>query len=124
MLEQGSHVSGRSHVEALRNPLQRHGRLSPQPRRDADLARIALAVALQLLCGPAQRLESLLRDRLRLAKADCRISSTIAGLILREQVFQVRLGEAAGEAFLAEHIGDGLGLALLQLPDLVFHGAG
>src|SRR5260221_4267681 len=45
-------------------------------------------------------------------------------LILAEQVFQVGLGKAAGEAFFAEHVGDGLGFALLQFPNFFLDGAG
>src|SRR5262249_22578263 len=41
-------------------------------------------------------------------------------LIFRKEVFQVRLGQIPGEPFLAEHIDDGLGFALLQLPDFFF----
>src|ERR1039458_3774786 len=44
--------------------------------------------------------------------------------ILREQILQIRLGQAAREAFLAEHVGNRLRFALLQLPELLFHGAG
>ena len=39
-------------------------------------------------------------------------------LILRKQIFQIRLGQAAGEAFFAEDVGDGLRFALLQFPNL------
>src|SRR6266487_2676634 len=45
-------------------------------------------------------------------------------LIFREEVFEVGLGEALGEAFFAEDIGDGLGFALLQFPNLFLDGAG
>ena len=43
-LEQGSDVSCAPHAQALSDPLQRHCRLSPQARRDANLPRIALAL--------------------------------------------------------------------------------
>jgi hypothetical protein len=44
----------RPHAPALSDPLQRQGRLSPQPRRDANLPRIAFAAALpavECACG-------------------------------------------------------------------------
>ena len=44
--------------------------------------------------------------------------------ILREQIFQIRRREDAGKAFLAQHVGDGLCLALLQFPDFFLDGAG
>jgi hypothetical protein len=48
-LGQGSDVICGSHAQAPSEPLQRSGRLSPQARaRDADLAQIALAAALQV----------------------------------------------------------------------------
>ena len=43
--------------------------------------------------------------------------------VLGEEVFQVGLGEAAGEAFFTQHVGDCLSLALLQFPDFFFDGA-
>ena len=46
------------------------------------------------------------------------------GSVLGEEVFEVGLGEAAGEAFLAEDVRDGLGFALLQVPDFLLDGAG
>src|SRR6266568_3755986 len=49
-----------------------------------------------------------------------RWAGKLSNSILGEQVFQVGLGEAAGEAFFAEDVGDGLGFALLQFPDLFF----
>ena len=44
--------------------------------------------------------------------------------LLREQIFQFRLREAAGEAFFAQHVSDGFGLALLQFPNFFLHRAG
>src|SRR5262249_41389383 len=43
-----------------------------------------------------------------------------AALELGQQKFQVVFGERAREAALAEHVADQLGLALLQVPDLLF----
>ena len=45
-------------------------------------------------------------------------------VIFCKQVFEVAFREAAGEAFFAEDIGDGLRLGLLQFPDLLLDGAG
>src|ERR1700690_3000015 len=44
--------------------------------------------------------------------------------IFREKILQIRGREAAGEAFLAEHVGDGLRLVLLQFPDFFLDRAG
>src|SRR5208282_6322428 len=44
--------------------------------------------------------------------------------IFREQIIQIRGGEAAGKAFLAQHVGNRLRLALLQFPDFFLDGAG
>ena len=44
-------------------------------------------------------------------------------LILRKQVFQVGLGQASRETFLAQHVSDRLRFALLEVPDLFFDGA-
>src|SRR5207247_9868878 len=41
----------------------------------------------------------------------------------REQVFQIVLGQAARETFLAQHVADGLGLALLEFPDFFLDGS-
>src|SRR5439155_8995741 len=43
--------------------------------------------------------------------------------LLREQVFQIVLGQAARETFLAQHVADGLGLALLEFPDFFLDGS-
>src|SRR5690349_5526537 len=42
-------------------------------------------------------------------------------LILRKQIFQIRLGQTARKTFFAEHVRNRLRLALLQLPNLFFH---
>jgi len=52
--EEGSDVSCGPHAQALSDPRQRDGRLSPQARRDANLPRIAFAASLQVLSRPAQ----------------------------------------------------------------------
>src|SRR5205814_10592463 len=44
--------------------------------------------------------------------------------ILREEVLEVVLGQAAGEAFLAQHVTNGLRLALLEFPDFLLNGSG
>src|ERR1035438_2364911 len=44
--------------------------------------------------------------------------------IFREQIVQIRHRKAAGEALLAEHVGDRLRLALLQFPDFFLDRAG
>src|SRR5262245_61790127 len=49
---------------------------------------------------------------------------TILELVFGEQVFQIRLGEAAREALFAEHISNRLGFALLQFPNLFFDRSG
>jgi hypothetical protein len=56
VLEQGRDVSCGPQAQALSDPLQRQGRLSPQARRDANLPRIAFAAALQVWSRPAQNL--------------------------------------------------------------------
>jgi len=40
--------------------------------------------------------------------------------VLGEEIIEIGLGEAAGEAFLAENVGDGFGFGLLEFPDLFF----
>src|SRR5688500_9386796 len=42
-------------------------------------------------------------------------------LLFRKQIFQVALRKAPRESFLAQHVGDRLRLALLQLPNLLLH---
>lgn len=59
----------------------------------------------------------------RLSGCPGRVVSQEPELTLREQVFQVGLGQAAGESFLAQDVADRLSLALLKLPDLLFDGA-
>ena len=44
--------------------------------------------------------------------------------VFREQIFQIRRGEAAGETFFAQHVGNCLRLALLQFPDFFLDRAG
>jgi hypothetical protein len=56
VLEQGRDVSCGPQAQALSDPLQRQGRLSPQARRDVDLPRLAFAAALQVLSRRAQSL--------------------------------------------------------------------
>ena len=41
--------------------------------------------------------------------------------ILRKEVLKVGCSEAAGKAFFAKYIGDGLGFALLQFPNFFFN---
>src|SRR5262245_55540887 len=45
-------------------------------------------------------------------------------LILGEQILEVALREVARKAIFAQHVRDGLRLALLQVPDFFLHGAG
>jgi len=46
-----------------------------------------------------------------------RCEDTTPYLFFGEQVFEICFREAAGEAFLAQDIGDGLGFALLEFPN-------
>src|SRR5256885_17071982 len=50
--------------------------------------------------------------------------AVIRSSIFRKQIFEINLGEAAGEAFFAEDVGDGLRFALLEVPNFFFDGAG
>jgi hypothetical protein len=50
--------------------------------------------------------------------------SLSCGLLFREQIFQIRRRKAAGETFLAQHVGNGLRLVLLQFPDFFLNGSG
>lgn len=45
-------------------------------------------------------------------------------LVFREQIFQIGLREILREALFAENVGNGLGFALLEVPDFFFDGAG
>lgn len=67
-------------------------------------------------------------SRLREDPQDCILEpfpfgGVVGKLILREQIFQIRRRQAAGKAFLAEDVGDGLRFALLQFPNLFFDSA-
>src|SRR5438046_2520320 len=55
--------------------------------------------------------------------SDSHLPATANRSVLREQVIQIRLREAAGEAFLAQHVADRLRLALLEFPDFFLHRA-
>src|SRR5439155_24261802 len=44
--------------------------------------------------------------------------------ILRGEVFEVVLGQAASKTFLAQHVTDGLRVALLEFPDFLLYGYG
>ena len=46
------------------------------------------------------------------------------GLILAKEEFQIVLGKALGKALFTEHIGNGLLLTLLQVPDFFFNRSG
>jgi hypothetical protein len=52
------------------------------------------------------------------------MAALLSPSILREQILQVALRQAARKALFPEHVGDRLRFALLQLPDLFLHGAG
>src|SRR5437868_7234827 len=52
-----------------------------------------------------------------------RSSPAPADSVFREQVFQLRFRQASGKAFFTEHVGNSLGLALLELPDLFLDSA-
>jgi len=59
-------VGGDSHVQALRNPCQRHRGLAPQPRGNPDLTGVALPPRPQLLGSPTQTPEPFPKNALGL----------------------------------------------------------
>jgi len=65
---------------------------------------------------------SVQRDMSRRGKR--RRGTALQSSVFREEIFQIRRGEAAGEAFFAQHVGNRLCFALLQFPDFFLHRAG